>query len=371
MDVRLTHPGFVYPRLARAGIANELIVLAKAYLAAVELGLPLVEPAWGFNRRPYWPYFHRTPLGGVAGQVAVRSLPRVVFTDAAYRRTGLTDYGEAVRVWHETEPPPSRRPFALECAGMWGGFVAIDRAREYVRCTLQRTRFTGENVVGFLGRRDSRRLLVGLHVRRGDFEPARMDGAGVRGVWNQALPLAWYAAVAGRLRREFDDTVQFAVFSDGPPLGLAPLVDRLDGALTTFDQRHRDCSDLLLMSMCDVLICSASSYSLMAAWLSEQPYVWPEQQCWLQDGMYSLWGYEAAQGPPEGLTSANSREVGPADRDRSWHPRGVTVGPDAALPGSLLVFLNARLKMRDRRTDLLYYGVVPATAEPERRLRGR
>ena len=349
----------VFARFARAGLANELIVLAKAYLAGSALGFRLVRPPWGLNRRGYWRYFYRTPLGGLGDELARRMIPTVTFSEEAYRETGLVDYGAAVLAWASANGLMRRSGLAVECEGLWGGKIAIDRAREFIRGTLLGTRFTQSNITEFLARREPRKLLVGVHVRRGDFASPQADTASLRGKWNTTIPLEWYLKVCESLAQEFGEHAQFAVFSDVSQQELAPLIGAVN-ALTTFDQRHTDCSDLLLMSLCDVLVCSPSSYSLLAAWLSGRPYIWPAEQCWLEDGWFSLWGNEPWQRPPSGLTSKNRSEV--TLSDRPWISRGLPVGADGAVPQYLLAHLETLLGLKDRRTDLIYYGVVPSCA---------
>lgn len=349
----------VFARLAHAGLANELVVLAKAYLASSALGFRLVRPPWGLNRRGYWRYFYRTPLGGLGDEVARRMIPTLTFNEEAYRETALVDYGEAVLAWASANDLMQRRRLAIECEGLWGGTIALDRSREFIRGTLLGTRFTQSNITEFLARRDPRKLLVGIHVRRGDFASSQADTARLRGEWNTAIPLEWFVRVRESFAQEFGERAQFAVFSDASQQELAPLLGAVN-ALTTFGQQRTDCSDLLLMSLCDVLVCSPSSYSLLAAWLSGRPYIWPAEQCWLEDGGFSLWGNEPWQRPPSGLTSRNTSEVTLSDRPLIC--RGLPVDANGAVPQYLVAHLETLLGLKDRRTDLIYYGVVPSSA---------
>ena len=73
----------VFARLTGAGLGNELIVLAKAYLASCALGFRLVRPSWMLNGRGYWRYFYRTPIGGLGGELARRMIPTLIFDDDA------------------------------------------------------------------------------------------------------------------------------------------------------------------------------------------------------------------------------------------------------------------------------------------------
>lgn len=349
----------VFARLARAGLANELLVLAKAYLASSALGFRLVSPPWGLNRRTYWPYFYHSPLGGLGGELARRTMPTLTFDERAYRETALLDYGAAVSAWASSCDVTRQRRLAIECEGLWGGLIAVDRSREFIRSTLLGTRFTQANITEFLGRRDPGKLLVGVHIRRGDFASGQAGTESLRGRWNTRIPLDWFMKVCGSLDQELGGDAQFAVFSDGSEHEVAPVTGALK-ALATFGQRHTDCSDLLLMSLCDVLVCSPSSYSLLAAWLSDRPYLWPAAQCRLEDHHLSLWGSQPQRRPPSGSTAKDEPAVTPGERDPM--PRGLPVGDDGVVAASLLAHLERIVRLKDRRTDLIYYGAVRSSA---------
>lgn len=74
-----------------AGLGNEMIVWAKAYIGASVFDASLVEPPWSINPRPY-----RAGLGTSRADVipyaAALAAPSVELDNEAVAGTGLTDY---------------------------------------------------------------------------------------------------------------------------------------------------------------------------------------------------------------------------------------------------------------------------------------
>ena len=340
-------------RPARAGLGNELVPFAKAFLAARALGIPLIPPAWGLGRRPYWRHFSRSRVDMAAHAVAMASRRRLTFAEAEYRRTGIVDYGQAIRAWRSRRGDQGQRAVILN-EGLWGGFPAIAGARFFIRSYLRGSRYAPGNVTALQSRRRPGTILVAVHVRGGDFL-APAEDAVYGETWNLALPLEWYRDVCRGLRELLGDSVQFLVLGAEGTAGPArSLVDDL-GALTTWTERHTDVSDLLLLSMADLAVCSISTFSLVATWLSDSPYVWPSAQLHREDGWMSIWGAETAQ--HEGQTTANRSEL--AELDEPPLARGIPVSPDGRLPPEVSrVLESGRTPIWDRRADLIYYGVV-------------
>jgi hypothetical protein len=126
-----------------------------------------------------------------------------------------------------------------------------------------------------------------------------------------------------------------------------------------------ECSDLLLMAMADLRVCSVSSYSMAASFLADGPYVWYAPQLTLRDGFYALWRNEEAQ-QMENSSTRRSEEFVASLRaiyyDRSDFPvdfPGTAMHVGDPLPESLAALLEQRLRGKDARTNLLTYGCVP------------
>jgi hypothetical protein len=277
----------------------------------------------------------------------------MTFTEVDYREAGSIEYGQAARAWFEAQDNPPHRAVVVS-QGMWGGFPAIDAARGFIRRYLAGSRHAARNIATLRATRRAGALLVAVHLRGGDFVTP-LSTAEYRGSWNAALPLEWYASVCHGLRALLGDSVQFLVVGDTVSGAAGDLVNEL-GALTTAGESHTDVSDLVLLSTADLLVCSISSYSLVAAWLGDSPYVWPREQLQIENGWLSLWGEEPAQ--RSGLTAENIQELSVAHE--APIARGVPVPLNGALPKELSLALSHSGAGWDRRADLLYYGVVRA-----------
>lgn len=340
-------------RPARAGLGNELIPFAKAYLAARALGIPLVSPTWGIDRRPYWRHFSRSRLDVAPYLAAMAGRRRLEFTEAAYQLTDVVDYGQAAHHWW-SRLGVRRGRTALVNEGLWGGFPAIDAARPFIRGYLSRSRYAAGNIAALRSRRRPGTILVGVHVRSGDFAAPASSDTAYREAWNRALPMEWYAHVCRGLRELLGDRVQFLVLGADPTGSLGSLVDDL-GALTTVGEKYTDVSDLLALAMADLLVCSVSTFSLAAAWLSDAPYLWPSAQLHSEDGWLSIWGMEPAQ--RVGPTAANRQEL--ARRGEPTPGRGIPVPRSGQIPEEVSRALASKDIVWDKRADLIYYGVVP------------
>ncbi|MCX5349366.1 hypothetical protein OG901_16570 [Streptomyces mirabilis] len=333
-----------------AGLGNEIFPWAKAYLASRELGFRCLRPAWGLNRRGYWRDFGTSRLDWV-GHTALRAvMPVVKVTDEMVSATGEVDYGAAVRVLDGEYKWSRRRSILLLHESMSGGYLGIERARNYLRNVL----------LGSLPQEDcaasrdacAGQLRVAVHIRLGDFQA---DPAGPRpGVFNTRIPLQWYHGVLDILQRHFEGRLHIDIVSDEP--------EQLARAFPRWklcSARSRSMSeDLSIMTAADLLVCSVSSFSMLAAFLSDVPYLWYRPQMFEQDGFVSIWGDAPEQ--QAGPTGANIRK----ERENAGVPpaRGVPVDLDAELPSWLVAFLETKVALSRHSADLMRYGVVSSGA---------
>lgn len=338
-----------------AGLGNELYPWAKAWLAAQAIGGIALPPAFGLNPREYWRYFGTSRLDWLFHRALLKAMPRYRFTEQDYRSTGEQDFRKAVAVFAERLGWREKRSFVLEVGGMWGGFLAVREARDFVLARLYAARSTVENLTDWRTRLDPDHLVVAVHIRAGDFKAAS-ESINYRGSFNRELPLSWYISVCDQLRERFGNRLQFQLLTDGRPEALAPFIQRFT-PVTGFHQRDTVCSDLLTMANADLLVCSVSSFSLWGAFLSRAPYVWFAPQLQEEQGMLSLWGHEAAQRPPTGATAQFRANV--VAESSACCPRGVPVFERGELPPELLARLELGLNCRRTATDLALYGVAP------------
>jgi hypothetical protein len=321
-----------------------LIPWARALLAASLLDAHCFAPAFGLNRRRYWRHFGTPRYDWLRNRSLPHLLPRVEFTEADWRRHGAGDVLVALRAFATEHRLLERRLYVFVTSGMWGGYRHIEAARGQVRAILQTSRYAARNLTQLASRLDPSRLTIGMHVRFGDFRPP--DAArDYRGLWNTALPMEWYVNVARRLQQEFGSEAQFLVVSDGTREQLQPLLQAVP-CVTTADILDSDCSDLLALADADLLVCSISSYSQWAAFLSEAPYLWygPSLQRH-SDGRGSIWG--------------GSDSAAPASAVGQHLPRGIAVGLSGELPSALPAMIRERREYLRPEYDLVRGGLAP------------
>lgn len=330
-----------------AGLGNEIFPWAKAYIASRELGFRLAQPVWGLNRRDYRREFGSSRLDWLHHVALRTAMPVVTITDEMVLSTGEADYGAAMRLLDADYGWSQRRSLILLHQGMAGGHLAIERARGYLRNAL----------LGHLPESgcpddrgpDTGQLRVAVHIRLGDFS---QDSTGPQpGVFNRRLPLSWYRWVLGALRARFGDMLHLDVVSDDPVQATRMLSDwRLCHA-----RSRTILEDLSIMAAADLLVCSVSTFSMLAAFLSDAPYLWYGPHLHEHGGYLSIWGYK-----PQQLTGGTGENLRKEQQiGGTLPPRGVAVDVDGELPLWLTDFLMAKAALNRRSADLIRCGVVP------------
>jgi len=345
------------------GLGNEIIAWSKGYIASQVLGARLVGPAWGINARQYYRNFGTSRLDVVAEEVLTR-ISTHRFTEEDYRSIGEVDFGKAIRVWSERLQLAQRASFVVTVDGMYGGYLAIKNARPFLWSKLLGSRNALRNIYAVQSQLNPEKLLVAVHLRVGSDFAEFGDNPDCRGRFNMKLPMEWYLNLCRSLREAFQDRIQFHFFTDkiGPAF---------QEAVREFNPQQQprpnlsEASDLALMAMADLRICSVSSYSLVASFLSGGLYTWYEPQLTLLNGLYSLWGSEPTQMQEHSPIWEAGQRARSSDAGSS-EIKGWPIGMTGELPGKLLEALERRLNALDRRRDLLFYGVVPQNFEKMR-----
>lgn len=340
-----------------AGLGNELFPWAKAFLASQALGARMFHPAWGLNPRHYYRDFSTSRLDWLVQRAIKTVMPVVRFEEADYQATGKGDFEDAI-LHFATNELHHRHGYVLSVGGMWGGFCAIRKARTFILAELLKARQAVENVHSVMRQVPQNKILVGVHIRRGDFQNTGCI-SDFRGRFNAALPLDWYLATCRSLKREFVNNIQFLLLTDAASLEVKPFIDEFS-PLTTFHLQHTACSDLLLLALSDCLVCSVSSYSMWGAFLSGAPYLWfsPNVQ---EHGDYgSLWGHEASQQAPAGVTARNLDHAQKVDAlsTEPYLDRGVLVDLSGTVPDEFFKRLAFGQCGRLIERDLIFYGVT-------------
>lgn len=337
-----------------AGLGNELIPWAKAFIASEILGARLVHPAWGLNPRNYSALFGTSKLDWLHNRALATVLPRFTLTEEDFQASGGEDFAVAVKEFDAKHGLSARGSWLFEAEGMWGGYRSIRSAKPFVKSVLYGAKGTVGNLFELSQRVDPNALLVAVHVRLGDFAAAdpQLD---YRGKFNQSIPLEWFARTCRSIKGAFGDRVQFCLYSDGSAESLSFFIKEFNPILT-MGQKFSDCSDLLGMASADLLICSMSSYSFWAAFLSDHPYLCFEPALQVHGELRSLWGHEDNQ--VHGLTSRNiARSLDGAPTGTA--PRGVPVGWNGEVPLHLLDYLESVLLRKPLSANLVEYGVAP------------
>ena len=154
------------------------------------------------------------------------------------------------------------------------------------------------------------------------------------------------------LKGIFQNKIQFLIFSDDAEnQGIKKLL-KIEGVKFPIFRKKPLLSDLILMSTADLLICSISSMSLLAGFLSSTPYIWFEPHLENIGGLKSIWGHESKQ--LTGLTALNREH----SESESLFGRGVPVGWSGEIGARLESQLWSQLALKNRKRDLLYYGVT-------------
>lgn len=112
---------------------------------------------------------------------------------------------------------------------------------------------------------------INVHIRMGDFTIPPNEDYLRKGKWNYRLPLRWYINVIENIRINAGKVIPVNIFSDGTDDDLAdllklPLVKRqfLGSAI----------SDMLALSRSQLLITSASTFSMWASYLGRPTVIW-------------------------------------------------------------------------------------------------
>jgi hypothetical protein len=330
-----------------AGLGNEIFPLAKAHLASRELGFRLVPPVWHLNSRGGRNGVGTSRLQWLRQAALRAAVPTIAVTDEMIRSTGESDYGAAMRVLDAEFGWSRRRSLILLHGGMSGGFLGIDSSRNYLRNVL----------LGHLPERrcpecqvpDEGQLRVAVHIRLGDFT---QDATGpLPGVFNKRVPPGWYRWVLDTLQARFGDMLHVDIVSDNPGQASRVLSDWGSCRARSWTVLE----DISIMATADLLICSVSSFSMLAAFLSDAPYIWYQPHLDEHGGFLSIWGYLPEQ--RTGPTRANFQK----ERNRAGLPatRGVAVDVGDELPSWLMDFLMTKAALSRRSADLIHYGVVP------------
>lgn len=84
-----------------AGLGNELIPWARAFLMAQVVGGRSLPPAFGLNPRRYWRHFGTPRYDWITHRLLVRTFPVIEFAQSDYEENGAGDVVDAFRAFAE------------------------------------------------------------------------------------------------------------------------------------------------------------------------------------------------------------------------------------------------------------------------------
>jgi hypothetical protein len=277
-----------YPTVTSCGLGNNLITIAKAYLIAQACRMTYQPPVWPrtihvqpVTRNGYGYYFPSPVRDKVIlnlfsysfraqRRFRIRIGPPILrFDRNHYEKIAVEDAGESCLTYLKTlgldDPAKS---VVVTTTGMWGGYASIRRARNWLHSLLLSHDDTRRRLEEIECRTEGR-LKVGVNIRMGDFRlPTLKFEEGER---NVRLPLDWYIRLCRRVR-EVCDCV-FVLVTDGKPDELLPFLNEIQ-PINKLGQPYSDLLGILLLSHSDLIICSNSTYSRLAGFLNDKPYIW-------------------------------------------------------------------------------------------------
>lgn len=345
-----------------SGLGNEMVVWGKAMIIAQALGARCLHPAWGLNPRGYNRYFYTSRFDVFIYFLLRKILPVVNFSESDYINFGGDSLFDAAARFADYHNLNKRRFFIITVSGMWGGYDLLASARQPLLAKLLPTRNTATNLAELYSKLPPDKLTVGMHIRRGDFGRPEHDQS-YQGKFNVPIKLSWYVEIAQSICTAFGDSVSFIVISDAPLEELSEIT-QLPNVFTTKHQSMSDVSDLIALTNCDLLVCSISSYSLWAAFLSKGRYIWYKPQLGMKQKYGAIWSHEHLQAASEGQTqlSISSVEQLIAAGNRVEY-RGVAVSDDGKISREVIDYLEVVLALKRRETDLVRYGVTAMKTE--------
>jgi hypothetical protein len=225
-----------------------------------------------------YPYFNPLKVGArialAIGLYRFKARDEIEFSKAQYMEicnsTNEFDYGLALGEFCRRN---NKSKGTLIARDLWGWFYAIERAKPWVYSILMSDAATRKNLttIGYL--KNPRKLSIGFHIRLGDFQRPDLQYEWERGRWNnRTIPMEWFLNVARQCLEIFGNEAEFLLISDGKESELGPFIKEFN-PLTTLGMKKTYFSDMLALSDCDFIVCSNSSYSKWAAFLSQSPYV--------------------------------------------------------------------------------------------------
>lgn len=290
------------------GFGNEFFRLAKALVCSREFKLPFLKP--------HWPTIYRQGLPASLSEAqAWRDWVRrkrydfthkvIEFTGKNHLSTGIVPIEEAFSTFLESQGMTSTDNVLVRFPDLFPGLECIERHGKYLKKRLLENEWLAEHLRERMKNFSKRRILVGVHIRCGDFrDPLPVGEPWPANKWNIQIPLEWYVGICYKLFDIFQNNIEFLVFSNSSDDKLQRLATHLPVNILAA-RGHRssiDIVDMLMLSECDIIISSCSWFSGWAIVFSDSPFIWYTcahgQPPWKKDRTHL---YVNEESLPEGL----------------------------------------------------------------------
>lgn len=330
-----------------AGLGNQAIVMGKAWIGAQVLNQSYVEVPWGQNPRGYSRELGTNRLDWVP-KYALRFASRRRLGADEYLRWGGVDYEEFLRHSFNSTKVPL---IVSHASDMVGGFASIVRARGFLRARLLGTKAAVQApMFRDLERQRLNGPIIAVHFRAGDFADERPEP----GTFNRRIPAEWYADVLRQLYDRFGTDATYLVICEGD----RDVVEAARAILVGAGIRSgrivsgSPTSDLRVMVESDILVCSISSFSMLAAFLSGNRYVWYAPHLSIEGSFGEIW--------PEAM---RPRTELPAPAVDGWYSRAVAAPFAPSDLQELGADVERLVARRNEQRDLMIYGRLPVSEE--------
>lgn len=263
------------------GFGNEFLYVAKALVASLDLGLPFWKPRWP------------SPYAGLPTCINETSLLRhrlryilyksthrfIEFNRDAYESTGEVSISKALKKFLEINQISRNDNYIIRFPQLYPEISSVVHRAEYLRSLLVQNADIATGVYQNLDAYTPGKIRVGIHIRRGDFDPALPLGqAWPEGQWNIQIPLEWYENVCDALQCAFPGQIEFFLASNSNSADIDRFRQRyecISGHLRD-SRTASDVIDLLTLSFCDLHVASVSWFGFWAMAFSGKPFIWYE-----------------------------------------------------------------------------------------------
>lgn len=252
---------FGYPDVGRYGLAHSLVAWGRCVVWCHETGAKQIAPIW-FRPR-IGPYFR--------GERDKREYFRLFRHDgiAGVHRLKLLATAKKLELPANSRPDAIRRGEVVVFRNSYGANL-----QTHFGALLGYQSLLGKRLHAMT--REKYRPSISLdkhiaiHVRLGDFIRDQSVSAIKQGSGNMRLPIDWYVEMLTGLRAKLGVQYPAIVYSDGSDEELRSLLALPD---VIRQPRVQSITDMLSIAQAEVLISSASGFSIWAAYLGEVPRI--------------------------------------------------------------------------------------------------